>query len=109
LTYDTWGNNPDGLGTGLLEELDPGRAGVAQRSVYLDDLQEARLMSWIQRHRDRVTMTRVPQIDLLNAYRTPGTPVPREAEQPRCHEQLILFERFNRAGKREGDGRGIAG
>jgi hypothetical protein len=53
MTYGTWGNNPTGLGTGLLEELDPGRAGVAQRSVYLDDLQEARLMNWIQQYRDK--------------------------------------------------------
>lgn len=54
LTYGTWGNNPDGLGTGLLEKLEPGRAGVAQRSVYLDDLEEARLMKWIQQYNDKV-------------------------------------------------------
>ena len=53
MTYGTWGNNPDGLGTGLIEKLEPGRAGVAQRSVYLDDLQEARLMSWIQQYQDK--------------------------------------------------------
>ena len=52
MTYGTWGNNPDGLGTGLLEKLEPGRVGIAQRSVYLDDLQEAQLMSWIQQYRD---------------------------------------------------------
>jgi hypothetical protein len=53
ITYGTWGNNPDGLRTGLLEKLSPGRAGVAQRSVYLDDLQEARLISWIQQYLDK--------------------------------------------------------
>jgi len=41
-TYGTWGNNPNGLGNGLQQNLEQGRGADATRSAHLDDAQEAK-------------------------------------------------------------------
>jgi hypothetical protein len=46
-TYGTWGNNPNGLGNGLHENLEKGSRAEASRTVQISDEQEAALMKTI--------------------------------------------------------------
>jgi RHS repeat-associated protein len=46
-TYGTWGNNPNGLGNGLHENLEAGRVAIASRTAQIDDEQEKRLKETI--------------------------------------------------------------
>jgi RHS repeat-associated protein len=50
-TYGTWGNDPDGLGNGLLTDMELNRSSDASRSEYLNDAQEAALFKLIQKYR----------------------------------------------------------
>jgi RHS repeat-associated protein len=52
-TYGTWGNNPNGLGNGLLQNLEQGRGADASRTEHLNDAQESQLMNQIQQYRDK--------------------------------------------------------
>ncbi|RUL70265.1 RHS repeat-associated core domain-containing protein [Dyella choica] len=57
ISYGTWGNNPDGQGNGIHEDIEIDRGlgdGDASRSAHLDDDQESDLM------------------DLINAYKKKG-------------------------------------
>jgi hypothetical protein len=51
-TYGTWGNNPNGLGNGLHEDLELGRTGDATRTARLTDEQEKRLFEKIKEYKD---------------------------------------------------------
>jgi RHS repeat-associated protein len=51
-TYGTWGNNPNGLGNGLHENLETNYSYSASRSEHLDDAQQAQLMNLIQQYRN---------------------------------------------------------
>jgi RHS repeat-associated protein len=51
-TYGTWGNNPNGLGNGLHENLEAGRSANATRSAKLNDAQATALMNKIQAYKD---------------------------------------------------------
>ena len=50
--YGTWGNNPDGLGNGLHENLEQGKSADASRSEHLDDKQEAKLNKIIKDYKN---------------------------------------------------------
>jgi len=52
-TYGTWGNNPNGLGNGLQQNLEAGRTGDATRSAHLDDAEEVRLNQIIGNYSNR--------------------------------------------------------
>src|SRR5471030_1459534 len=52
-TYGTWGNNPLGLGNGLHEDLEKGRASDASRNAYITDEQEKRLVSRIEEYKEK--------------------------------------------------------
>jgi hypothetical protein len=47
ITYGTWGNNPEGLGNGLHENLEKGYGAEATRTANISDDQEAALMKTI--------------------------------------------------------------
>ena len=54
-SYGTWGNNPDGAGNGLLEniELKFNMVGEATRKAHLDDAQEKKLMDTVEAYRKK--------------------------------------------------------
>src|SRR5271157_2937242 len=52
-TYGTWGNDPNGLGNGLHEDLELGRTGDAQRTVRITDEQEKQLYAKIKEYKDK--------------------------------------------------------
>lgn len=51
-TYGTWGNNPDGKGYGLLEDVELSMRGDTSRSMHLDDSAEQRFLNEVQRYKD---------------------------------------------------------
>lgn len=52
-TYGTWGNNPEGLGNGLHENLELGKTSDASRSAHLDDEQEQKLYAVVQQYKGK--------------------------------------------------------
>lgn len=50
-TYGTWGNDPNGLGNGLHENLEAGRTGEATRTMRIDAAGEERLQAIIDQYR----------------------------------------------------------
>src|SRR5579863_7028340 len=52
-TYGTWGNNPEGLGNGLHQDLELGRTGDATRTIYINGEQEKELYKKIQEYKDK--------------------------------------------------------
>jgi hypothetical protein len=53
ITYGTWGNDPQGLGNGLHENLEQGYGAQATRTVHINDEQEASLMATIGAYKAR--------------------------------------------------------
>jgi hypothetical protein len=52
-TYGTWGNNPDGKGNGLFENLELGQKSDASRSTHISDKQEKKLLAKIQEYKEK--------------------------------------------------------
>ena len=53
ITYGTWGNNPQGLGNGLHENLEKRHGAQATRTVHLNDKQETSLMKTISNYKEK--------------------------------------------------------
>ena len=52
-TYGTWGNDPEGRGNGLHEDLELGRTSDASRTVTLSAEQERAMQAKIKEYRDK--------------------------------------------------------